>query len=115
MSEVQMQQFDQRVRRIEGRHRKMSRGIELSVSKDGLVVARPTRDIARFPLRALLILLAGLMAFKGLVHAQIGAEVYNERVLSLSNGTAIEQAGAWFMHADPITLWLSAQFVGLTF
>ena len=115
MSDAQMQQFGHRLRRIDERHQKLARGVEISVQKDGLIIARPARSAARFPWRGLLMILVAMMAFKGLLHAQIGAETYAERVIALSNGSFIEQAGAWFMKADPVTLWLSAQFQGLTF
>ena len=46
MSETQMQDFDERIRRIDRRHRTLSRGFVLSVSRDGLIVAAEvTRDV----------------------------------------------------------------------
>jgi hypothetical protein len=110
-----MQQFGHRLRRIDSRHQKLARGFQVSVQKDGLIIARPARQVARFPWRGLLMILVAMLAFKGLLHAQIGAETYADRVTALSNGTIIEQAGAWFMAPDPVTLWLSTQFQGLTF
>ncbi len=53
------------------------------------------------------------MIFKGFLHYQIGATAYDERVARLSAGTVVEQAGAYAMTADPVTLWISEQFASL--
>jgi hypothetical protein len=107
-----MQNFDQRLRRIDRRHQKLSRGMVMSVNKDGLIVAQPSRSRFAFPWRGLLMALVAVMVVKGLVHAQIGATDYEARIVVLSQGSTFDQVGAWFMQADPVTLWLSAQFAG---
>lgn len=107
MSETQMQDFDDRLRRIDRRNRNLSRGFVLSVSRDGLIVARPETNRLRFPWRALLFLLIAMMAFKVLLHAYIGPEAYGERLTRLSNGTVAEQMSAYALHADPVTVWIS--------
>ncbi|MDE9451177.1 hypothetical protein J3R80_11945 [Aliiroseovarius sp. Z3] len=43
------------------------------------------------------------MLFKGFLFGQVGAINYNDRVDRLSNGSMIEQAGAWIMQDDPVT------------
>ncbi len=115
MSDVQMKEFYKRVRRIDRRHRSLARGFVLSLSRDGLIVAKPASDAWQIPWRGLLLVLVAMMGFKALLHAQIGAEAYNGRVAALSVGTLPEQIGAYVMHADPITLWLSQRFEGVTF
>lgn len=107
MSETQMQDFDDRLRRIDRRNRTLSRGFVLSVSRDGLIVARPETSRLRFPWRVLLVLLVAMMAFKIVLHAYIGPEAYGERLTRLSNGTIAEQLSAYVLHADPVTLWIS--------
>lgn len=115
MSNAQMQEFDRRLRRIDRRHRSLARGFVLSVSRDGLIVARPARDSWGFPWRGLLFVLVAMMGFKALLHAQIGTEAYNGRVAALAAGTTAEKVGAYVMHADPMTLWLSSKLEGVTF
>ena len=60
--------------------------------------------MSRRSIAPLLMILVAMLAFKGLLHAQIGAETYADRVTALSNGTIIEQAGAWFM-----ALWATGE------
>lgn len=115
MSDAQMNEFDERLRRIDRRHQRLARGFVMSVSKDGLIVARPARESYRFPWRGLLMILVAMMLFKGLLHAQVGATDYDSRIVALQQGTVIEQAGAWFMKADPVTLWLSSHMQGVRF
>jgi hypothetical protein len=76
VSETQMQDFDERIRRIDRRHRTLSRGFVLSVSRDGLIVARPESSRFRFPWRVLLFLLIAVMGFKVVLHAYHRPEAY---------------------------------------
>jgi hypothetical protein len=107
VSETQMQDFDDRLRRIDRRNRTLSRGFVLSVGRDGLIVARPESGRFRFPWRVMLFLLVAIMAFKVLLHAYIGPEAYGERLTRLSNGTIAEQVSAYALYADPVTVWIS--------
>jgi len=109
MADANLHRFDKRVRRIQKRHRKLARGYVQSVNHDGLIVARPRRKGSRFPWKGVAMIIVALFAFKGFLHAQLGAITYQERVQKLSAGTAIEKAGAYAMQADPITLWISDQ------
>ncbi len=109
MSNSQFQSFDQRLRSIDKRHRKLARGYVMSVNHDGLVIAEPKQHRRRFPWRGTLLILVGLLAFKGFLHSQIGSDSYQLRVDKLSNGNAVEQIGAYAMTADPVTLWISGQ------
>jgi hypothetical protein len=102
-----MQDFDERIRRIDRRHRTLSRGFVLSVSRDGLIVARPESSRFRFPWRVLLLLLIAVLGFKVVLHATIGPEAYAERLARLSNGTVAEQMSAYALHADPVTVWIA--------
>lgn len=102
-------EFDTRLRRIDRKHRKMSSGYVASVGHDGLIVARPRTRRIRVPYLGIAILLVGLVALKGLFYANLGAETYDARVAALSEGSTVEKAGAWVMHADPLTLWVAGQ------
>lgn len=107
MSDSQMQDFDDRLRKINRRNRTLSRGFVLSVSNDGLIVARPETSRLRFPWRVLLFLLLAVIGFKTALYAVIGPEEYAERLARLSSGTAAEQMSAYVLHADPVTVWLA--------
>ena len=113
MSGTQFDSFDDRLRKIDKRHRKLARGYVMSVNHDGLVIAEPKVHRRTFPWRGILLILVGLMAFKGFLHSQIGPELYQARVVSLANGNVIEQVGAYAMTADPVTLWISEKFTSL--
>ncbi len=58
------------------------------------------------PLVIAMVLGAGL---KGMIHYYIGAQTYESRVSALAAGIGFDPVGAWLMHADPVTLWISGQ------
>ena len=109
MSASQYDDFDQRMRRISRRHTELSRGYVTSVNHDGLVVAKPRRRMGRGTVRMLIVLACALVAFKAFLFAQLGADAYAAKVTALSEGSAVEKAGAWLMTADPVTVALGAQ------
>ena len=113
MSASQFNEFERRMRRINRRHSKLSQGYVTAVNSDGLVVAKPQRRSARGTLRGVALIVIVVMLFKGFLHAQLGAQAYEDRVEALAAGTMIEKAGAFAMAADPITLWLSTKVVSL--
>lgn len=108
MATVQLP-FENRVRKIERKHSRMSRGVVYRVSSDGLIVSRPRRYSPRFPLKGLLMMAAAVFVFKAFVYSSLGGITYSENVAELANGTLFEQAGAWIMQADPATMWLVDQ------
>lgn len=103
--------FNKRIRRISRRHNRMASGMDAYVASDGLIVTRPKRRgiMGSLPIKGLALLLIGFVGFKGLLLAHLGAESYDQRVALLQEGTAFEQAGAWFMQADPVTQWAAAE------
>jgi hypothetical protein len=113
MSAYQFDEFERRMRRINRRHTKLSQGFVTSVNDDGLVVAKPRRRGNRATIRGVALIVIVVMLFKGILHAQLGVTAYDERIDKLASGNFVEQAGAWVMVTDPITLWLSANFVSL--
>ena len=99
-------EFDKRLRRIERRNRRLSRGAVPYIDGSGLVSFRPKRAGLRVPVRGLLLLAVGFIGFKGLVLAHLGKELYEDR---LGAGTMVEQGGAWVMQIDPATQWVAAR------
>lgn len=99
--------FDRRLKKIVRRHRRLNVGAVHKVDSTGLIVARPRIYNPRFPLKGLLLLIIAGFAFKGFLHANLSAGVYDARVAELSSGTAVEKAGAWVMQSDPATLIIS--------
>lgn len=113
MSASQFDEFDRRMRRINRRHSKLSHGYVTSINDDGLVIAKPARKGRNTIARATVIVVVMLLLFKGVLHAQLGAQAYQERLELLGSGTAMEKAGAIIMTPDPITLWVSSKVVSL--
>lgn len=106
MSEA-FQGFDARLKRISQNREKVSQGYVGQVGKDGLIVFRPSRRSRGFPIRGLAILLVGVFCFKGLILAHLGDQVYEARVSQLASGSVVEQAGAYAMKADPISMMIA--------
>ena len=98
--------FDERLRRLTRKHRKMANGVVHRVGSDGLIRSYPRRRAPRFPLQGLAILIGAAFLFKAFLYATLGAAVYNDRVNLLWGGSIVEQGGAWVMQADPATVWL---------
>lgn len=109
MPDKQMEQFGSRVKRISQTHRKLSDGYVTTVNHDGLIVAVPRRRRLRVPFAGIALVLIGIVAFKGIVHFELGAAGYDARVAQLAAGSTVERVGAWIMQADPLTLWVSEQ------
>ena len=106
MADANLDNFDKRMEKILRKHQKMSRGYVATINDDGLIVAKPRRRI-RLPWRPILFLLVLALCFKVGLHAYIGPEAYQARVDKLAAGTELEQAGAWAMAADPVTVAVS--------
>jgi len=96
--------FDKRLKKIVRRHGKMSNGVVRSVNSDGLIVAKPRLYRPQFPLKGLLAVLFLGFLFKGFLLAYLGEASYAERVATLQGGTVLEQAGAWVMQPDPVSV-----------
>lgn len=107
--DINMKDFGKRVKRINKRHRKLSNGYVSSMNHDGLIIARVRRSGPRFPWKGIALCFVAFFAFKGFLLSQLGQTTYNERVNSLQSGTYIENAGAYAMSADPVTVWFAAQ------
>jgi len=107
--------FEKRLRKITRRHDRMANGVTHKMRKDGLIEAKPRIYNPRFPLKGMVLLILAAFLFKGYIYASLGPTDYNTRVSSLSEGALIEQAGAWIMHADVVTVFVGTMMnsVGL--
>jgi hypothetical protein len=103
------QSFDNRLRRINRRHRKMTRGCEGRLTRDGLVVAVAVETPRRFPWLPLMILALVFVLFKAAVLSSLGVAEYRSRVDLMARGTVVEQAGAWLLSPDAATRVLADQ------
>lgn len=107
--DLNMKDFGKRVKRINKHHRKLANGYITSVNHDGLIIAKVRRSGPRFPWKGIALCFVAFFAFKGFLLSQLGEATYNTRVVSLQQGTVIEQAGAYAMSADPVTIMISDQ------
>lgn len=101
--------FDKRLKRIEKNKARMREGYVGQVSKDGLIVFRPKRRRTVFSVRGLALVVLGFVAFKALIMAHLGPNTYQSRIDTLSDGTVVEQAGAFLMQPDPATQMAAAK------
>lgn len=115
MRDANMQEFDDRMRRINRRHRKLSRGFVTMVNSDGLIVAKPARTRLGFPWRGLLLTLIALLTFKAMLYQQLGPQDYAARVASLQSGSVVDQIGAYAMTIDPVTVFIAGLLADLPF
>ena len=101
--------FEARLKKIDRKRTRMAQGYKGTVTRDGLIVFRPSRRQRGIPLRAVVLLVVGFFVFKGMVMAHTGSTIYAERVAALKEGTLVEQAGAFVMQTDPITVGIAQQ------
>jgi hypothetical protein len=99
--------FYSRVSRIEKSHAK-GYGFEASGTIGRKVPSRSGRRFLKVAKPLALVLVLGL-GLKGVIHYYVGAQTYESRVSALAAGQGFDPVGAWLMHADPATLWVSGQ------
>lgn len=99
--------FNDRLRRLARKHRRMANGVVGRMGPDGLVQAMPRRALPRFPLRAVVLLFSVAFLFKSFMYASLGGAAYDARVAQLAKGSLAEQAGAWVMQGDPATVMIA--------
>lgn len=96
--------FDQRLKRISKSRARMRDGYVGQVSKDGLIVFRPKRRRLAFSPRGFALVLLGFVGFKVLIVAHLGLNTYQDRITALQQGSVVENAAAFVMQPDPLTL-----------
>lgn len=108
MVDRNLQNFHGRLGRIDDIHR-AGGGFEADGTLGmSFYNARKRQGSRRMGILAPLALIAmTVLGLKAVVHATVGAELYEERVTELRAAGGIEQAAAYVLQADPITLSLS--------
>lgn len=106
------QQFRARIDQLDLQRKALENGYYTTIRNDGLVIAQPRRRDSKSPIKYLLALVVLFFIFKALVLTTSGAGTYQSRLNSLSDGSLVERAGAWFLQVDPVTQALSNK-VGL--
>jgi hypothetical protein len=99
--------FYTRVSRIEKSHAK-GYGFEAAGTLGRKASSRRGLRLMKLAKPVVLALIVGL-GLKGVIHYYIGAQTYESRVSALAAGEGFDPVGAWMMHADPVTLWVSGQ------
>lgn len=114
MVDRNLQNFHGRLGRIDDIHR-AGGGFEADGTLGmAFYNARRQQGRRRLGILAPLALVAvAVLGLKAVVHASVGAELYDERVAELHAGSGIEQAGAYVMQADPLTLAISGKIGAL--
>ncbi|HOZ33173.1 MAG TPA: hypothetical protein PLM52_09865 [Tabrizicola sp.] len=99
--------FYTRVSRIEKSHAK-GYGFEASGTLGRKASTRRKSRVLRLLKAPLLAVAVGIL-LKGVIHYYVGAQTYESRVSALAAGEGFDAVGAWLMHADPATLFISGQ------
>lgn len=103
-----MSSFDRRLRQLDRKRARITdRGHVMRMGPDGLVTMVPRRRKPRFPLGAVLSVLAVAFAFKAVLLASMGTESYVAKLSDLGAGSLAERAGAWVLQPDPLSLALA--------
>lgn len=103
--------FDRRLEQLEEKKAALQEGHRLSVDETGLMKLIPSgerrRQIGRaLPVRALMIMAAVLLTFKGFLLFKLGFGVYTAKVAGLEQGDTVDRVGAYLMQIDPVTTWV---------
>lgn len=103
--------FYTRVSRIEKAHAK-GYGFEAAGTLGRKAPSRHGSRLMKL-VKPLVLVLAVGVGLKGVIHYYVGPQTYESRVGSLAAGSGFDPVGAWLMHADPGTLWVSGQLQSL--
>lgn len=103
--------FYSRVSRIEKAHAK-GYGFEAAGTVSRKTSGRAGSRVLKLVKPLIFAALVGI-GLKGIIHYYIGAQTYEARVSALAAGTGFDPVGAWLMHADPGTLFVSGQLQAL--
>ena len=100
--------FEHRLRRIVRKHRQMANGVVGRMGPDGLVIPVARRAMPTFPLRSIVLVIGVALLLKAYLLAAIGGAEFDARVATLSQGSLLDQGGAFVMQADPMTVTVAA-------
>jgi len=101
--------FESRLKMISKKRARLADGYVSKVGKDGLIVFRPKSRSGGFPIKGLALLVIGFFVFKGLILAHLGEGTFEARLATLSQGSVVEQSGAWIMQPDPVSQAIAQQ------
>lgn len=103
MADVNKDRFEARLQAIE-RKTNPGKRVEQRVTDDGLIVDVVKSDRRTLvPVKSLMIAAVIFVGLKSMIFAQLGEAEYQGRIDTLSRGTAVEVAAAFFLDADPAT------------
>lgn len=105
MANRNLRDFYERIARILRMHAQ-GYGFEAAGTLGRSYYAR--RQRLRVPVIApVLVVMAGVVFLKAMLHAGLGAQDYEARVAALWTGSAFDRVGAFLMQPDPATLWVA--------
>lgn len=105
-------QFEKRLDSLERKHRELSNGYVAKINPDGLITVEPKQsNRAGLLLRLCVMVVFGFLAFKVVTLMVVGVPVYETRLDTLMQGSAIEKAIAWMMQIDPISEKIAAYLI----
>lgn len=107
MYDPQLREFHGRLARLDKMHRR-GFGFEAPGTLGRSYYTRRARRQVPV-LRPLILVVAMVILIKAVLLSQIGAADYNERLARVSEGSAVERAGAYIMQIDPATAWLGEE------
>ena len=107
MSDPNLANFYGRIARIERAHAK-GYGFEANGTLGRSHYFRPVRQ-RRPLLRLTIFAFVCVFGLKGAILYNLGAESYDARVARLQTGKDFDKLGAWFMQADPVTIWVATR------
>jgi len=96
--------FDSRSKRIIKNAKIAKRGRIHTITEDGLIISRPRRVRRELPLMGLMRIALALWAFKALAILNLGVGDYQARVETLASGNSVDQAAAFVLSGDALTL-----------
>lgn len=107
MYDPNLQDFYRRIDRVEGA-RTRGYGFEAAGTLGRSAYRQKPRRRWSI-LKPVLLVCLVMLTLKGVIHHEIGAATYEQRVQGLMAGDGIDRLGAFLMTADPVTLWISGQ------
>ncbi len=102
MSDVQVRQFNKRLKKIDKIHRGGG-GFEAEGTLGQSYYTRRARRAARPVLRPMLALVAAVLVVKSIAAASVPTDDYVARVDALRTGAMWQQASAFIMAPDPVS------------
>lgn len=101
--------FDNRRRRIELRHARLSHGYVAKLGDDKLIIFKPRPHRRRAVLGIVVLVLCAFVVFKGVVLAHLGSALYSERVAALAEGYTVERVAATILQPDVVSSAIAAR------